>query len=306
MYKNNPSVHGHNRRQFLKTSLLGAAGGFLTAGGSLSHASITDCPKTPTPKFGLVTYLWGRDWDLPTLLKNCETTGVLGVELRTTHAHGVEPSLNAKERQEVRKQFEDSPVILLGPGSNERYDSPDPDQLAASIQATQDFIKLSADVGGTGVKVKPDSFHPNVPREKTLEQIGNSLKQLGSFAADHGQEIRVEVHGQCSPPPYMAKIMEIADHPQVRICWNSNQQDLEGAGLESHFKMLRPWFGDTAHVRELSEGTYPYRNLMKMMVKSQYAGWVLLEARGNPVNRVRALMEQRILFEEMVKDAVLF
>lgn len=304
MHKNYSSVH--NRRQFLKTSLLGAATGLLGTGENFSLASTSGCPKPPTPKFGLVTYLWGRDWDLPALLKNCEITGVLGVELRTTHAHGVEPSLNSSERQEVRKQFEDSPAVLLGPGSNERFDSPDPDQLAASIQATKDFIQLSADVGGTGVKVKPDSFHPNVPREKTLEQIGKTLHQLGRFSADLGQEIRVEVHGQCSPPPYMAKIMEIADHPQVRICWNSNQQDLEGAGLETHFKMLRPWFGDTAHVRELNEGTYPYRNLINMMVKSQYTGWVLLEARGNPVNRLRALIEQRHLFEEMVSDAVLF
>ncbi len=301
-----PKSPNPNRRAFIKQTLLGASGSLIAAEGLGLSAEAFLCPKPPTPKFGLVTYLWGRDWDLSTLLKNCEITGTLGVELRTTHAHGVERNLNAQERTEVRKRFEDSPVTLLGPGSNERFDSPDPERLAAAIQATKDFIQLSSDVGGTGVKVKPDSFHPNVPKEKTLEQIGNTLNQLGDFAANLGQEIRVEVHGQCSPPPYMARIMEIANHPQVRICWNSNQQDLDGAGLETHFKMLRPWFGDTAHVRELNEGTYPYRKLMKMIVDSQYTGWILLEARGNPVNRVQALMEQRRVFEEMVSDAVLF
>ena len=43
-------------------------------------------------RFGLVTYLWGKDMDLPTLLDVCEKSGVLGVELRTQHAHGVEPN----------------------------------------------------------------------------------------------------------------------------------------------------------------------------------------------------------------------
>ena len=41
-------------------------------------------------KFGLVTYQWGKDWDLPTLITNCERTGYHGIELRTQHAHGVE------------------------------------------------------------------------------------------------------------------------------------------------------------------------------------------------------------------------
>ena len=39
---------------------------------------------------GLVTYNLARDWDLPTLIRNCEETGFHAVELRTTHAHGVE------------------------------------------------------------------------------------------------------------------------------------------------------------------------------------------------------------------------
>lgn len=51
---------------------------------------------------GLVTYQWGKDWDLPTLLANCEEAGLLGVELRTEHAHGVETSLSAQERKEVK------------------------------------------------------------------------------------------------------------------------------------------------------------------------------------------------------------
>ena len=69
--------------------------------------------------FGLVTYQWGRDWDLPTLIANCEETRVLGVELRTTHAHGVEPRLNAGQRREVKKHFDGSPVTLVGLGSSE-------------------------------------------------------------------------------------------------------------------------------------------------------------------------------------------
>ena len=49
-------------------------------------------------KLGLVTYMWGADWDLPTLLKNCAATGFEAVELRSTHKHGVEPMISPAQR----------------------------------------------------------------------------------------------------------------------------------------------------------------------------------------------------------------
>ena len=49
---------------------------------------------------GLVTYQWGKDWDLPTLIANCAKTSMLGVEQRTQIAHGVETSLNAAHDKE--------------------------------------------------------------------------------------------------------------------------------------------------------------------------------------------------------------
>ena len=61
--------------------------------------------------FGLVTYMWGAAMDLPTLIKNCEETGMQAVELRTTHAHKVEPQLNEEQRKEVRKRFENTKVV---------------------------------------------------------------------------------------------------------------------------------------------------------------------------------------------------
>ena len=128
--------------------------------------------------------MWGADWDLPTLLANCEKAGVLGVELRTTHAHGVEPSMSADERREVKQRFADSPVMLVGLGSNEDFHDADAQSLKTSIDRAKDFIKLSHDVGGSGVKVKPNDLPKEVPQEQTIEQIGKALNELGAFAAE--------------------------------------------------------------------------------------------------------------------------
>ena len=252
--------------------------------------------------FGLVTYQWGKDWDLPTLLRNCEKAAVLGVELRTTHAHGVEPGLTSKQRQEVRKRFGDSPVVLAGLGSNERFDSPDPAVVKRALEATKKFLVLSHDVGSTGVKVKPDRFHPDVPREKTIAQIGKALHTLGDFAAGYGQKVRLEVHGQCAELPTIKAIMDAADHDDVVLCWNSNAQDLQGPGLEANFKLVQEHLGSTLHVRELQSPNYPYATLIKLLVDAKYAGWVLLEASSQPKDRVAALAAQGRLFRNLIKQ----
>jgi len=112
------------RRTFIKRSLTAGAG--IAALCSMNGCSASVTGKM---KFGLVTYQWGRDWDLPALIENCVKAGYNGVELRTQHAHNVEISLNTMQRLEVKKRFDDSPVKCIGYGSNFEYHSPDQKQL---------------------------------------------------------------------------------------------------------------------------------------------------------------------------------
>ncbi|NLH15163.1 MAG: TIM barrel protein [Phycisphaerae bacterium] len=303
-----------SRRSFLKQSILSCSSiPLLTQCSCLraadpsptaSEENAECCEKKGCKmRFGLVTYLWGQDWDLPTVITNCEKSGILGVELRVDHKHDVKPSMTPEQRKEVRKRFKDTPVIFVGMGTNEQYDNPDPAKVAQAIENTKAFVKLSYDCGGSGVKVKPNQFHPNVPKEKTLEQIGKSLNIVGKYAADFKQQIRLEVHGTCAPLPYIKQIMDVADHPNVTVCWNSNDEDLQGEGLEKNFAMVSKRFGDTAHVRELNIGKYPYQKLMDLFVGIDYKGWILLEARTAPKDPVAAMIEQKQVFDKMVADA---
>lgn len=255
-------------------------------------------------RFGLVTYQWGRDLDLPTLLKYCEAGGLLGVELRTTHAHGVEPKLTADQRREVKQRFADSPVKLIGLGTAEEFHSPDPRVLERAIESTKAFIKLSHDVGGTGVKVRPNALPKEVPEEKTIEQIGRAFNTVAAFGADYGQQLRMEVHGGCSRLPIMKRIMDVATHPNATVCWNSNNSDQEAPGLEHNFELVRRRLGLVTHVRELDTPGYDWQMLARLFVRAGYKGWWLLEAGSNPpADRVAAFVRQRELFERLMTQA---
>jgi hypothetical protein len=295
-------MHNSSRREFLKQSL--GLGALALATGPFCDSLLFGAEKPGSKmKLGLVTFRWGQDWDLPTLLANCEKANVLGLELRTEHKHGVEPNLNDAERKEVRKRFADSPVVYIGHSVNECFDSPDPATLAKAIEKAKAFVKLSHDCGGSGVKVKPNNLHADVPHEKTIEQIGVSLNELGRFAADYGQSIRLEVHGTCAELPTIKQIMDVATEKNVGVCWNCNDEDLHGKGLEFNFNLVKNRFGDTAHVRELNVGNYPYQELMNLFVKIDYPGWFLLECRTNPKDRVAAMIEQREIWQKMVAKA---
>jgi sugar phosphate isomerase/epimerase len=292
----------HSRRDFLKAAVSLSAGA-VAAAPLFSAAAASSEPAGSDLHFGMVTYMWGAKWDVPTLLENLAKTNVLGVELRTSHAHGVEPSLNADQRAEVKKRFADSPVKLVGLGSAEEYHKPDPAAVQRAIENTKAFVKLSHDVGGSGVKVRPNDLPKGVPVEKTIEQIGKALNACGAFAADYGQQIRLEVHGGASKLPVIKQIMDVADHPSVGVCWNSNNSDLDQPGLEHNFNLVKARLGNTAHVRPLDTPGYPWADLVALFVRANFRGWLLLEAGGTPADPIAALKQQRELFESMLAKA---
>lgn len=294
-----------SRRDFLMRGTQATAGAMVTAFAACTTKQVVPLPKPmETMQLGLVTYLWGKDWNLPTLIRHCRQTDVLGVELRTKHAHGVEDHLTKRQRYEVRLRFENSPVTLVGLGTNFAFHHTDPKALKADIAGAKRYLQLSHDVGGSGVKVKPNALPEGVPVEQTIEQIGKSLNEIGRFGADLGQEVRVEVHGKLSQQlPHMKAIMDVADQPNVTVCWNCNPQDLEGQGLESNFKLVKDRFGRTVHIRELDSVDYPYQQLLRLLVNMDYKGWILLEARGERVDRIKAIAEQAALFDRMMAAA---
>lgn len=269
-----------HRRQFLKS-----AGLTLAAAGLLRQRTIaaegTDGPsflrQPPRMKLGTVTYNLAKDWDVATIIKYCTEAKFQGVELRTTHAHGVEVSLTKPQRAEVKKRFADSPVELMGLGSAFDYHTPDQAKLRADIAASKEYIVLAHDVGASGVKVRPNALPPEVPKENALEQIGKSLRQLGEFAADHGVQIRLEVHGrETSLLPNITRIIEVADHKLVGVCWNSNQTDLEGDGFDHNFNLVKDKIF-VVHMRDLYLDEYPFRKLLTRLNEIGFTGYCLAE-----------------------------
>jgi len=267
-----------SRRTFLRTASVGL--------GALGFASATAFAGAPPPassarpskiRLGLVTYNLAKDWDIATLIRNCEEAKFEGFELRTTHAHGVEVTLSRAQRQETAKRFKDSSVELMGLGSAFDYHTPDHAKLQKDIAATKEYIVLAHDVGAPGVKVRPNALPKAVSKEKTLEQIGKSLRELGEFGEGYGVQIRLEVHGtETSLLPNIKAVMDAANHRNVGVCWNSNQTDLAGEGFDHNFNLVKDKIF-TVHMRDLYLEEYPFRRLLSRLNEIGFTGFCLAE-----------------------------
>jgi hypothetical protein len=297
-----------SRRTILSRAVRGAAG--VLAATALTSCDSTQLSRTgkraDNIRYGLTTYQWGRNWDLPTLINNCSQAQLFGAELRTSlkYAHGVELTLNARQRSEVKKHFSDSPVTLVGLATSERFDSPDPAKLKTAIENTKAYIKLARDVGASGVRVFPNSFHEGVSREKTIEQIAGALNVVGAFAADYGRQIRLEAHGSAGELPTLKAMMDLVTEPNVRVKLNSDKRDTRGEGFEHNFNLVRDKLGSTIHVHDLQDPAFPYQLQMDLLVKIGWKGWALLERGGQPEHPVNSLIEQRQIWQRMLAESL--
>jgi sugar phosphate isomerase/epimerase len=263
--------------------------------------------QPPLFKLGMVTYNVAAQWDLPTILKVCKAVGIAAVECRTTHKHGVEPTLSADQRDAVKKQFADSGVAFWGCGSVCEFQSPDPAVVKKNIDACRQFVQLVHDIGGTMVKVRPNGLPKGVAVEKTLEQIGKALVECGKAAEDYGVEICVEVHGAgTQEPANMKAIMEHCGHKSVGLTWNSNATDVKDGSVKASFDLLKPWI-KSCHINEIykdASGAYPYRELFRLFREAGYDRYTMIEVGRTPPDVAIGedmLRYYRALWLELVK-----
>jgi len=225
--------------------------------------------------------------------------------LRTTakYKHGVEIDISDARRREVKTMFADSAIKLVGIASPERFDSPEAAKLAAAIEGAKAHVKLSHDVGATGVRVFPNDFHKEVPEEQTIAQIAKALNAVGKFAADYGQMVRLENHGSAGRLTTLRRILDMIDQKNVRVKLNSDAKDAVGNSFAQNFALVKDRLGDTLHMHELGNSEFPYELQWSLLIAQGWEGWCFVENSAKVPDRAQALIEQHRIWDEQVARA---
>ncbi len=279
-----------SRRNFIRTAAATASVAMLPSldlmAAKPKKATTIELNKNPL-KLGLMTYRVAMKWDVDTIIKNLNEAKYEHVELRQTHAHGVETTLSAAERAAVKKKFQDA-GLAISLASGYSYNSPDPAVLKKSIEGTKEYILLAKDVGALGIRV----FGSNAKDDAMLKQIGESLAEVGEFGYKNGVQIRV-----CNDGPTLAMVkknIDASNSPHVYVNWNCPMTDVEGDGFEANFNTVKGRIGNI-HLRDLYN-EYPWRLFFSLLSKSGYEGYCDAEIPAFEGDAVRSLKYYRSLF----------
>ena len=304
-----------DRRTFLRTTTISTTAAALASRVPVSAVQDgTAFPLNRNPlKLGLMTYQIGQSWDIPTIIKNCKETRFEHVQLRTTHAHGVELALTKPQRAEVKQRFVDA-GLAISLASAYQYHDADPATVRRNIEGTKQFLQLAEDVGALGVRVFPNGVptEGSADREHILEQIGRSVSECANVGHDLGVQVRLEEHGTgTSNIPTIKKILDYANNPNVYIIWNCSATDtgkapglprgFEGMNIESQFNLVKTRIGNV-HLRELHTD-YPWRELFALLGKSGFKGYCDVEVSPESTEPIRFMHGFRALFLAL-QDAV--
>lgn len=288
------------RRGFLHVASATGLGVGWTLGGAGPAVGAVAQPteRKAGMKLGMVTYNMGKDMDCPKLIALCKAAGLEGVELRTTHAHGVEVTLSKAQRADVKKMFADSGVAIAGLGSAFEFHSKDAAEVKKNVEGAKEYAQLAADVGCPGIKVRPNGLHKDEPVENTCERIGKAWREVAEFAAGLGVEVRMEVHGGGGSelPVNVRKMLDVANHPNAKVCWNSNRSDMDADGsIKAGFDLLKQAIGEV-HITEIGIYQYPWQELFNELKAINYSGFCLAEIAYNPEPE-RFMKYYRTLFD---------
>jgi sugar phosphate isomerase/epimerase len=281
-----------NRRQLLASAA--AASTVALTGSRTLNAQPSRSKNDPPLKLGLMSYNLAKDWDIDTIIKNCTETKFEHIELRTTHAHGVEVTLSKSQRQAVRKRFEDAGLkISLASGFS--YHHTDQAELRKHIEGTKEYTLLARDLGALGIRVFPNALPAGVSEEQTLKQIGKSLAEVGQFGHDHGIEIRVCVHGRgTNVVGKIKRMIDYSDNPHVYVNWNCDHNDTKGPGFEANFNSVKDRIRNI-HMHELWDEQYPYREFFRLLKQAGYQGYCDAEIPAS-CEPIRLMKYYRALF----------
>ncbi len=286
------------RRGFMTGTLTAGIGAGL-AGALPSTAHAATAPASGAGmKLGMVTYKMGEKMSVDELIDLCKKAGLGGVELRTTHAHKVEPGLSKQERADVKKKFADAGVVIAGLGTTCEFHAKDDAVVRKQIETAKEFAQLAADVGCPGIKVRPNGSHKDEDFAKTIERIGRAWGEVAKFAGDLGLEVRMEVHGNedSRKPASIRKMLDIANQPNAKACWNCNggEEDANGS-IKANFDLLKGSIGEV-HINDIGIPKYPWQELFTLLKESGYQGYCLAEIDYNE-DPVRFMQYYRMLFD---------
>jgi len=169
------------------------------------------------------------------------------------------------------------------------------------VDRTKRFIELAADIGARRVRVFGNDMpkqgvdgNPPPDRETVMRYVGDALRDLGAFGAQHKVDVLLEMHGQFNFWHFARTAVEHANHPCVGIVYNCDLRDLVGGSVAPTYERVKHLIRHV-HMHTFTQG-YPYLELFSLLQRDGYTGYCSSEIELQPVTEEDYMLMYAQLF----------
>jgi sugar phosphate isomerase/epimerase len=182
------------------------------------------------------------DWDLAEVIAGARKFGYDGIELRALSGSLDLPGRDdfaAKRIATTREYLKRDGIEICCVDTSCTFHSVDANERAAHVKIALAHAELAAKLGAPLIRVFPDKIQPGAQREQTRHWIAACLREIAQqMPVD--VDVALETHGDFAGAEATVEIVELANHPKVKLIWDVANSMAAGDTIESAAEIVRP------------------------------------------------------------------
>jgi sugar phosphate isomerase/epimerase len=218
------------------------------------------------------------------MLEAAQRFGYDGVEPRIDagHAHGVEVTATADQREQFVRQADDAGVAIACVATSLRY--ADPAAVPDVLKQTRERIDLASDLGAPTMRVFGGKLAEGLSREDAIDLVAGSLSKVADHAGECGVTICMETHDDWCNPDHVAAVLSRVNHPAVACNWDIMHPVRTGeATIDESFESLKLWVrhlhihdgtGGGIGLTPIGEGIIDHKRTIELLATIDYEGFL--------------------------------
>jgi len=232
------------------------------------------------------------NWQLTQIVENAERLGYDGVELRAvggTLDLLSRPEFTSRYVRASREQFADRNLEVCCVDTSCNFHSTDRKERSSQVDLALKYAELAAELGAPFIRVFPDKIQVGVTREETRDYIVQSLIEIAQRLSN-GVAVALETHGDFAKTESAREVVNLANHPQVRLIWDVANSVAAGDSIEQASQTVQPFLSHI-HLRDAQpvsdsehwlpvlagNGNVSFEETLQAIAKLNYTGYVSFE-----------------------------
>ena len=233
------------------------------------------------------------DWTFDQIIHFAKVHDYNGIELR-----GIQRELDLVKCREFnspaaialsRKKVEDKGLQMVCLGSSAVLHEPMGLKRQKNIDEGKRFIDLANGLNCNAIRVFPDKFPTETTREKTLENMSETLLALAAYTKGSSVQVLVETHGELLQAAEILKLMQSLAGTQTGLVWDFvNMWTKTNIPPSEIYPQLKSYIKHT-HIKNLiriegkdrdtlmAKGITPIFEAINLLQKNDYQGYYSFE-----------------------------